>query len=213
MLMTPGDKFRMARERAGLSQGQVAKYAETAQGYISGIENNNRWPSTWELLKKLALRYRVSADYLLDLGRNVSLEAQTAGELVDALPPEKRPATVAVLRAIIELMEVGVPLPDPIEDADFAQSEPVVARDGGGVTIESKLEDAVQQKVRERKDADLALLKKMVPVEVYEEVEALVNAGHLLTEAEKLRFLDAASRNSLQQRFELLGDGDTLSRG
>lgn len=65
--MKAGDRFRDAREAAGLSQGQVARYAETSQSYLSGIEREHRWPSTWELLTRLAQHYRTSADYLLGL--------------------------------------------------------------------------------------------------------------------------------------------------
>jgi transcriptional regulator with XRE-family HTH domain len=216
-----GTRLKAVRNRRGMSQGQVARYAKVAQSTLSELERGEIAPKTIDALVNLAGYFGCSVDYLLGTSndfspaanRNASEAALNAINLIDSLPPEKRPAVVAVLRAIIELMEVGVPLPDPIEDADFARFEPVEARDGGGVNIESEVEEAVQQKVRARKDYDLALLKKMVPPEVYEEVKALVNAGHLLTEAEKVRFLDAARRNSLQQRFELLGDGDTLSRG
>ena len=71
----------------------------------------------------------VRADYLLGLTDDprpankqaMSEAAVDAINLIDSLPPEKRPATVDVLRAMIELMEVGVPLPEPVE-----------SRDGGG---------------------------------------------------------------------------------
>jgi transcriptional regulator with XRE-family HTH domain len=65
--MPLGDRFKKARDRVGLSQGQVAEYAETGQGYLSNIELNKRWPSTWELLEKLARQYKTSTDYLLGL--------------------------------------------------------------------------------------------------------------------------------------------------
>jgi transcriptional regulator with XRE-family HTH domain len=65
--MPLGDRFKKARDRVGLSQGQVAEYAETGQGYLSNIELNKRWPSTWGLLEKLARQYKTSTDYLLGL--------------------------------------------------------------------------------------------------------------------------------------------------
>lgn len=224
MLMTPGDKFRMARERAGLSQGQVAKYAETAQGYISGIENNNRWPSTWELLKKLALRYRVSADYLLDIGRNVSLEGQAASDLIDSLPVEKRAATVAVLRAMIELMEVGVPLPEPVDarDGGVATSEQASTRyaptwDVGvnnpnyrqlGLTVMGE-----DEWTSIRKDALLALLKKALPADEFEKLKESVDAGRPLSEYELFRLRQILDKSGLQQPFKLENDNGTIGDG
>lgn len=65
--MQRGERFREARERVGLSQGQVAEYVDTGQGYISDIENGKRWPSTWALLDKLAQKYRVSVDWLFGI--------------------------------------------------------------------------------------------------------------------------------------------------
>jgi transcriptional regulator with XRE-family HTH domain len=192
--MEQGDKFRIARERVGLSQGQVAEYAETAQGYISGIENNKRWPSTWTLLQKLALRYRVSADFLLGIGRNVSLEGQAASELIDALPPEKRAAAVALLQAIIEFAEIGVPFAEPVE-----------ARDRGGVTND-ETDRALKQTLNAKKDSMLALLEKMVPPAIYDEVRALVESGRPLTEADIDRFLEASSQQPSQQRLQSFQD-------
>lgn len=225
MNMKAGDKFRIARERAGLSQGQVAQYAETGQGYISDIELNKRWPSTWDLLRKLALRYRVSADYLLDIGRNVSLEGQTAGELIDSLPPEKRAITVGVLRAIIELMEVGVPLPEPVD-----------ARDGGGVATRARtsttsaptwdvgvdtsnhrqlglpdMEDDEWTSIR--KDALLALLKKALPADEFEKLKASVDAGRPLSESELFRLRQILGNTGLKQFFKLPDDNGTISDG
>ncbi len=102
--------------------------------------------------------------------------------------------------------------PESSEIGEIAIPEPVLAR-GGGVTSERNVDYLVQEKVRARKDAALALLKRMVTANVYEEVAALVNAGHLLTEPEMMGFINASRRDSLQQQFELFGDGDTLSRG
>jgi transcriptional regulator with XRE-family HTH domain len=220
MAMTKsGEKFRLARERAGLSQGQVAQYAETGQGYISDIELNKRWPSTWELLKKLALRYRVSADFLLDIGRNVSLEGQAASDLIDSLPPEKRGSAVELLRAVIVFAEVGVPLPSSGTTGENALPEPVPARQGGGVTKSRFAELGPQQKLNgERKDELLALLKKMVPLDVYEQLRQLVESGQLVegdhprTDAEIDSLLQSLSKQPIQDVLELL-DNEDLGNG
>lgn len=68
--MRLGERFRKARENADLSQGQVALYAETGQGYLSDLESGKRWPSTWTLLTRLSEQYQVSTDYLLGLTDN-----------------------------------------------------------------------------------------------------------------------------------------------
>jgi transcriptional regulator with XRE-family HTH domain len=135
-----GARLKAVRNRKGMSQGQVARYAKVAQSTLSELERGEIAPKTIDALVNLAGYFGCSVDYLLGVSnefrpaenRYASEAALDAINLIDSLPPEKRPATVAVLRAIIELMEVGVPLPDPIQDADFARFEPVEARDGGG---------------------------------------------------------------------------------
>lgn len=64
------ERLRWARERAGLSQGQVSAYCETSQGYISDLEAGKRLPSGWELLRKLAEQYEVSAGWIIGTERN-----------------------------------------------------------------------------------------------------------------------------------------------
>jgi transcriptional regulator with XRE-family HTH domain len=82
--MTLGERFRQAREGAGLSQGQVAEYVGTGQGYISDIELGKRWPSTWTLLEKLARHYRVDPAWLLGMGDEEPAELPSYGqELLD----------------------------------------------------------------------------------------------------------------------------------
>lgn len=88
--MSRGERFKLARERAELSQGQVAEYAETSQSYLSDIELNKRWPSTWSLLQRLAELCRVPTDYLLGLTDDPSPRR-------DAPLPE-------VVRDVIEIM-------------------------------------------------------------------------------------------------------------
>lgn len=47
-------RLRKARERAGLSQEQVAVYGGVGKQYISKLERRKNSPPTWNLLKKLA---------------------------------------------------------------------------------------------------------------------------------------------------------------
>lgn len=88
--MSRGERFKLARERAGLSQGQVAEYAETSQSYLSDIELNKRWPSTWSLLQRLAELCRVPTDYLLGL--------------TDDPSPRRDEPLPEVVRDVIEIM-------------------------------------------------------------------------------------------------------------
>jgi transcriptional regulator with XRE-family HTH domain len=94
--MSLGDRFKKARDRAGLSQGQVAEYAQTAQGYISDIEHDKRSPGGWNLLVQLATQYKTSTDYLLgltddprayqvDATENEKLTAEQVGLLQQAI--------------------------------------------------------------------------------------------------------------------------------
>ena len=225
--MQLGDRFRWARERKRLSQGQAAAYAETGQGYISDIEHDKRWPSTWTLLISLAKKYEVSADYLLGLTQDhrpaskqaLSEAAVDAVNLIDSLPPERRAAAVSVLRSILEFAEVGVPLPSSGETGENALPEPIDAR-GGGVTNSRYAELGPQQILNgQRKDELLALLKKMVPPDVYERIRLLVESGELveggqpLTDAEIDGLLQSFGNKPIQDSLELFNNEDLGNGG
>lgn len=62
-----GERLRQQRERAGLSLGQVAEYERVSRQYLSKLEVGTNEPPTWELLARLARRYRTTTDYLLGL--------------------------------------------------------------------------------------------------------------------------------------------------
>lgn len=104
-----GERFRKAREKVDLSQGQVAAYAETGQGYLSDIELGKRWPSTWTLLRKLAGQYKVSTDYLLGLTDDpdplrAENRAQEAALLAQLPGPER-----AIVRALLLVLARETP--------------------------------------------------------------------------------------------------------
>lgn len=61
------ERLRERRERAGLTQGQVSKYEGISRSYVSNLERGQNDPEVWDLLARLAKRYRTSADYLLGL--------------------------------------------------------------------------------------------------------------------------------------------------
>lgn len=202
-MMLPGDNFRIARERANLSQGQVAEYAETAQGYISGIENNKRWPSTWDLLKRLAERYGVSTDWLLGNQKAISPEAMEAGELVNSLPEERRAGAVALLRGIIEYATAGNHVATRSGPAWEAGSGSTQHRELGLPVMEEPTKADLERR--------LALLKKMLPPNVYEYVLRLTESGRPLSEADILYILEASDHEPLQNIIKHFEDDEAFN--
>lgn len=69
MLENLGAKLKSARNNAGLSRQQVADLVGVSSSIIGLYETGERLPSVTNLVK-LATRYKVSADYLLDLEVN-----------------------------------------------------------------------------------------------------------------------------------------------
>lgn len=60
-----GERLRQARERAGLTQDEVANFLETSRGQISYYENGRREIDLTSLMKLAAL-YGYSVHYFLD---------------------------------------------------------------------------------------------------------------------------------------------------
>ena len=228
-----GTRLKHVRGRKGLTQGQVSKYAGVAQSTLSELERGEIAPKTVDAVVSLALFFGCSTDYLFGINddprpasrQSISEAAVDAINLIDSLPPEKRAATVAVLRAMIELMEVGVPLPEPVD-----------ARDGGGVATKAKastiaaptwevgaeksnhqqlglpdMEDDEWTSIR--KDALLALLKKALPADEFEKLKESVDAGRPLSESELFRLRQILDNPRLNQLFKLPDDNGTIGNG
>lgn len=60
-----GNKLKELRTSKNLTQEEIAKLLNVAQGSYSNYEKNKREPD-YETLKKIATFYKVSIDYLLD---------------------------------------------------------------------------------------------------------------------------------------------------
>lgn len=228
--MNLANRLRERRERRNLKNSQVALYLGLSTAHVSNIESGTREPSL-DLLVRLAEYYRCSVDYLLGITddprpagkQSMSEAALDAINLVDSLPIEKRAATVAVLRAMIELMEVGVPLPEPVE-----------SRDGGGVTAREEastrsapvwevgadkptyrqlgltvMEDPTQADL----DRQLARLKRMVPADVYDYIIYLTNAGRPLSDADIEFLLKASEHKSLLEEFQAFQNRGSIGNG
>jgi transcriptional regulator with XRE-family HTH domain len=217
-----GTRLKAVRNRKGMSQGQVARYAGVAQSTLSELERGEIAPKTIDALVNLAGYFGCSVDYLLGTSndfspaanRNASEAAVEAINLIDSLPPERRAAAVELLRNIIVFAEVGVPLPSG-ETGENTLPEPVPARQGGGVTKSGSAELGPQKIMNgHRKDDLLALLKKMVASDVYERVRLLVESGELveggkpLSEAEIDGLLQSFGDKPIQNSLEFVDDDD-----
>lgn len=86
-----GDRLRLSRNRAKLSLGQVAEYEAVSVTYLSALERGANKPNVWDLLARLAQRYRVSSDYLLGLSE-------------DPTPPDERRPMLLHEQEIIDLI-------------------------------------------------------------------------------------------------------------
>lgn len=61
-----GIRLQISRKNKKLTQSQVAELVGTTKSSISGYENNTSFPPI-EILKRMALIYGVSCDYLLGI--------------------------------------------------------------------------------------------------------------------------------------------------
>lgn len=90
-----GRRLREQREKAKLTQGQVAVYEGCDVNYISKLERGVNRPNVWPMLAHLAKRYGTTSDYLLGLNDDPSPVAEQIFAGLD-------PATVAALQQLID---------------------------------------------------------------------------------------------------------------
>lgn len=124
MDVNTGERLRLSRERAKLSQGQVAHYEGKSKGYISDLERGRNDPNAWDLIARLARRYHTTTDYLLGLTDDPNPPAGVApatnhvgearGEyatkleivhLYETLEAGQQEALVAVARSLVDAQE------------------------------------------------------------------------------------------------------------
>jgi transcriptional regulator with XRE-family HTH domain len=86
-MSTLGERLSAARERRGLTQGEVAQRAHLPQQAISRLERGARTHVRSDVLARLAIALDVSADVLLGLREMVEAVDLTA----PAQPSAKRP--------------------------------------------------------------------------------------------------------------------------
>lgn len=107
-----GERLRIARDRAGLSLGQVHQYEGIQKGHLSEMERGLKMP-TAETIMRLARRYRVSADYLLGLTDDPSPASERKLpafgvellEIARRLSPDRREELVRIGEVLLELSE------------------------------------------------------------------------------------------------------------
>ena len=97
-----GARIKMAREMAGLSQGQLAKLMGLHRPSISEMEAGNRRVTTDEL-EQLAVHFDVSTSWLLGEGEATTADAaklQLAARELEKLKPEDLDRLMKVLATI-----------------------------------------------------------------------------------------------------------------
>ncbi len=205
--MEVAERITQQRHRLGLERKQAAHRIGIDYQYLYKLEEGVNKPPTWDTLVKLANGLQCSVDYLLgltddptpvDKRSELTSEERAAAELIAAIPAEKRGAALAVFKAATELATVQSEI-----------SQTVGAREGGGVAVDSSPE--LDEQLRAEKDTMLALLDKMLPESVARELRELVEAGHVLTDADLNRFFNAAGQQPGGQQFELLNHEDPVT--
>ncbi|MFC5648379.1 helix-turn-helix domain-containing protein [Paenibacillus solisilvae] len=103
--MTMGDRLRELRLRKSLSQEDVARQIGVTRSAYSHYEINNRQP-VYETLKKLAVLFNVSLDYIIG-GEPVKPETQVTPEAIEiirilnSMDQEKRKQSIDRMMAVI----------------------------------------------------------------------------------------------------------------
>jgi transcriptional regulator with XRE-family HTH domain len=105
MLTTIGSRIRTAREGLGLSQEALAARARLNTSYLSQIERGKKAPSL-EVLNRVASAVRLSLAELFveeEGGGARGAQLKELEILVDAMPSDKRPALLTLIRSLTDL--------------------------------------------------------------------------------------------------------------
>lgn len=71
-----GDRIKMVRESNGPSQVEFGESLNVSKQTVSNWENNNVQPSV-DILRDMASKYNVSADFLLELDDRLNIYSST----------------------------------------------------------------------------------------------------------------------------------------
>lgn len=99
--ISTGDRLRIARVSVGLTHDQVGEVFGVTRQTVSHWENDKNLPETSKLAR-LAEMYRVSTDWLLDVGPSPNEEIEHLIDLYRSIPPDQRRAVLRLIRAWIE---------------------------------------------------------------------------------------------------------------
>lgn len=104
LFTTIGTRLRDARESLGLSQEAVAARAGLNTSYLSQIERGKKAPSM-DVFVRLATAVNLTlAELFADQeGSTPSLDVREVERLLEAVPDERRPALLALIRAAADL--------------------------------------------------------------------------------------------------------------
>ena len=104
LLTTIGSRLRSARVALGLSQEEVAARAGLNTSYLSQIERGRKAPSL-DVFVRLATAVNLTlAELFADREDSApSLDMREVERLMEAVPAERRPALLDIIRAAIDL--------------------------------------------------------------------------------------------------------------
>lgn len=101
-----GDKIRIARKRAGLTQMQLADRIFVSESYIALIESNKRNPST-AVLSKIAELLNLTTDHILFETSSRTLDSYTLDwqKLIENRSPAEIETALHLLRSYFECLD------------------------------------------------------------------------------------------------------------
>jgi len=108
--MTMGDRLRELRLRKSISQEEVARQIGITRSAYSHYEINNRQP-VYETLKKLAVLFNVSLDYIIGGEQSTKADPQVMPEaleiirILNNMDQDKRKQSIAKMMAVIRQAE------------------------------------------------------------------------------------------------------------
>lgn len=104
LFTTIGSRLRGAREALGLSQEEVAARAGLNTSYLSQIERGRKAPSLDVLVRlATAVNYTLAELFAEHEDSTAALDEREAERLLGAVPDERRPALLALIRAAADL--------------------------------------------------------------------------------------------------------------
>ncbi|MBB3110419.1 transcriptional regulator with XRE-family HTH domain [Paenibacillus phyllosphaerae] len=108
--MTMGDRLRELRLRKNISQEEVARQIGITRSAYSHYEINNRQP-VYETLKKLAVLFNVSLDYIIGGEQQSKPDTQMMPEAIEiirilgSMDQDKRKQSIDRMMAVIRSAE------------------------------------------------------------------------------------------------------------